>query len=159
MARSNGKLRAAHQAVYRQRRKLDLQPLRKPWDFMTSAEVKAMAWKAYRVAAWCLKPDLDDPQFTHMERRAMFAESLAEMFKDAVSAHAVTDGLIWPVDASTPPYRNYPRVWEMLCDDMPADWNPQYPVYNEVTPASACNTPGVLINADEGNANDRHFKL
>lgn len=155
MSRSKGLKHVAHQAVYRQRRKLELQPLNKPWDFMTSSEVKAMAWKAYRVAAWHLKPDLEDPQFTHMERRAMFAESLAEMFKDAVSAHAVTDGLIWPVDASTPPYRNYPRVWEMLCEDVPADWNPQYPVNQEVTPASASNAPGVLNIADEGN-NDAH---
>lgn len=158
MARSNGKLRAAHQAVYRQRRKLDLQPLRKPWDFMTSAEVKAMAWKAYRIAAWDLKPDLDNPRLTHMERRAAFAESLVEMFKDAVSAHAVTDGLIWPVDASTPPYRNYPRVWEMLCEDMPADWNPQYPVYQEVTPASVRTTPEAVTNADEGNVNALDFR-
>jgi hypothetical protein len=158
MGRSKGSLHAAHQAVYRERRKLELQPLRKPWDFMTSQEVKAMAWKAYRAAAWYLKPDLEESRFTHLELRSMFAESLAEMFKDALYAHTVSEGQCWPVDASTPPYRNYPRVWEMLCDDMPENWNPQYPVYQEVTPASARHTPEVVTNADEGNVNGINFK-
>jgi hypothetical protein len=54
MATRNRPLANQHQASYRQRRKLALQPIAKPWDFMTAAEVKEMAMKAYD-SAWNLK--------------------------------------------------------------------------------------------------------
>lgn len=157
MGTKNRAMANSHQATYRKRRLGVLQPLPKPWDFMTSSDVKEIALKAYRVAAWHLKPDLGDPRFTHLELRAMFAQSLSEMFNAAVSAHAVADGFVWPVDADTPDYRNYPRIWDSLCSDIPDSWNPQYPVYQEVAPASVCTTPEALTNADEGNVNERDF--
>lgn len=156
MGRSKGKLHAQHQAVYRERRKLGLTPVVKPWDYLCSAEVKEMAWKAYRVASFQISEslmELDGAHYTQQEWRERFAEMLAESFKDALTAHAVAEGGCWPVDADTPPYRNYPRVWEMLSNDTPTSWRPEYPLYTKVTPASTRNASGAVINADEGNAN------
>lgn len=128
------KSQAAAMVVYRQRVKNGLQPIKKPWDYLTSHEVKKMAWQAYRVAAWYLRDDLFEVEgrFTHEQLREAFAESLAEMFKDALSAHAVTEGGCWPVDADTPHYRNYPKVWGMLAGDVPQSWRPERNVYPEV---------------------------
>jgi hypothetical protein len=145
MGRSNGPTRAQHQAVYRKRRKLDLKPIRKPWDYLTSAEVKAMAWQAYRVAAWLMIEDCSGgPVRTHRERREAFATSLAEMFSDALMAHAVLEGECWPVTAETPPFRNYPRVWEMLSQDVPHSWRPEYPLYLDGA------TEGAPVVVDQG---------
>ena len=120
-----------HQRTWRLRRKLDLSPVPKAWDYLTSTEVKDMAWRAYRVASWHMRDDLGRFDRTHQELREAFAESLAEMFRDALSAHAVIEGLCWPITSKTPPYRNYPRVWEMLYEDVPDSWHPQYRLFKD----------------------------
>lgn len=150
-------LHREHQATYRERRKQGLQPLQKPWGFLCSGEVKDMAWQAYRVASWYMREDVQQgSNLTPEELREAFASSLAEMFSDAVMAHAVSEGGCWPVDGQTPPHRNYPRVWELLKNEVPASWRPEYPLYKEVAPAERCSAPGAVINVDEGNANDAH---
>jgi len=145
----------AHMKVYRDRKAAGLKPLPKPWDYLCSAEVKAMAWQAYRAASWDLREDMFEGRIAHQDLRERFAELLAEMFKDALAAHAVTEGSCWPVEPDTPPYRNYPRIWQMLVEGVPDTWRPEYPVYQEVTPASATNASGVVTTADEGNGNAR----
>jgi hypothetical protein len=129
MGRSNGPLRRQHQAVYRLRRKLALSPVRKPWDYLTCAEVKAMAWQAYRVASRGLIEDAEGGRFAHSRLREMFAEALAGSFRDALFSHAVTEGGCWPVTPDTPSYRDYPAIWAAFASGVPATWNPQYRVY------------------------------
>jgi hypothetical protein len=150
MGRSNGPLRAQHQALYRQRRKLQLKPIPRPWDYLTSAEVKSLAWQAYRVASWLMVEDVaaDGPVRTHREQRETFASTLAEMFTDALMAHAVDEGDCWPVTVETPPYRNYPRVWEMLSEDVPHSWRPEYRLYVDVL-ARGTGVPPVKRSATD----------
>jgi hypothetical protein len=126
------KSQAQHQSVYRKRRQAGLQPVDKPWDYLCCGEVKDMAWKAYRVAAWHLRQAMFEGNYSQRELREMFAESLGEMFKDALAAHAVNEGGCWPVDGSTPPYRNYPVIWDSHCDEVSKTWRPEYPVYPPV---------------------------
>lgn len=135
IANAMRKSQAAAQAVYRKRRKLGLQPLKKPWDYMTCAEVKNMAWQAYRVASFEVARAVvteDGRDVTHQRLREEFAALLAEMFNDAVMAHAVMEGGCWPVADDTPPYRNYPRVWELMSTEVPPEWRPEYPFYRPV---------------------------
>lgn len=126
------KSQASHQALYRQRRKHGLQPVKKPWDYLTCGEVKDMAWQAYMVASWYLREAVFEGRLSHKELRELFASSLGEMFTDALSAHAVLEGDCWPVDADTEPYRDYPTIWAAHSEAVPKSWRPEYPVYPSV---------------------------
>ena len=148
---------AVRQAAYVQRRKNGLQPVAKPWEWLTLSEVQKLALDAYKVASYALLQDAQESDFTVQCLREQFAQDLAETFKNALDAYAVTEGMCWPVDTDTPLHENYPLVWANLCGDVPEDWRPQYPVYKQVTPASVRTAPGAVINADEGNVNDCNF--
>ena len=157
MSTANHAQALKHKAAFRLRRKNGLEPLPKPWDWLDAAQVKEIALKAYYVATHGLLEDVQFGQLSEQELRQSFAESLTDVFRDLVIADAVTRGGCWPVDANTPPFRNYPQIAANMCADLPKDWKPQYPVYQEVTPASATNTPGVVINANEVNINEQDF--
>jgi hypothetical protein len=126
------KSQTSNQALYRKRRENGLQPLKKPWDYLTCAEAKSMVWKAYRVASWHMREGVFEGRLSHKELREMFASSLAEMFSDALSAHAVQEGDCWPVDVHTEPFRDYPTIWAAHCEEVPDSWRPEYPFYSPV---------------------------
>lgn len=150
-------LNVLHNVIYRERRKNGIKPARKPWDFLTSHEVKKMAWTAHKVASWYLREDALAKTMPHVRLREEFAVQLGEMFTSALLAHAVQEGDCWPVEGETPFYRDYVQVWKDLSHDVPYDWYPQYPLQERMPPASARNTPGGANNADEGNVNDHDF--
>lgn len=75
---------------------------------------------------------MEENHASTLELRQSFAENLADMFRDLALGDAVTRGGCWPVDANTPPFRNYPQIAAALCEDVPTDWRPQYPVYQNL---------------------------
>lgn len=129
MTTKNRDLATKHTALYRQRRKNGLQAVAKPWDWLSPADVKEIALKAYYVASHGLVEDLQDGRLTDQDLRQVFAMDLADLVRDLVLAQAVTRGGCWPVDAGTPRHQDYPQIAADLCADLPATWRPQYPVY------------------------------
>lgn len=142
MARINAKPSAPRQAVYRQRRQAGLQPMVKPWDWLSLAEVQKLAVEAYRSATFALS----DPEDQTSSPHEYFVGELARAFEVLVAGKAQGLGL-------TCAPANAKHYAQCLREDVPANWRPQYPVYKQLTPASVCGTPGVLTNADEGNVN------
>lgn len=101
MSTKNHDLAKAHKAAFRQRRKNGLQAVAKPWDWLSLAEVKEMALRAYYVASHGLVEDVQGDSFDVQELRQVFAMNLADLMRDLVLAQAVTRGGCWPVDAGT----------------------------------------------------------
>jgi hypothetical protein len=136
-----------HQTDYRYRVKKGLKPALKPWYWLSLADVQKLAKEAYMSATHQLS-DIDslpdDPY-------PLFVEVLSEAFNVLVAASAQEVG----VRCAPANSQHYAKC---MRDDLPADWRPQYPVYKQVTPERVCTSPGVVINADEGNVNDTHFK-
>lgn len=135
-------LHARHQATYRERRKQGLQPVKKPWDWITVAQVQELAKEAYLMASH----DLSDAQEWPSEPDAAFVQELASVFEILLSAMAQKRS-IRCAPASAEHYA------QMMRSALPATWRPQYPLYQKLTPASATNASGAVINADEGNVN------
>jgi len=115
MSTQNRDLAREHMSAFRQRRKNGLQPVSKPWEWLS------------------------------------LADELAQAFECLVNGAADGKGI-----ARGPRARHYAAC---LREGVPADWRPQYPVYQKVIPASAANTPRMVINADEGNANEHDSRL
>lgn len=136
-------LHARHQAVYRERRKLGLQPLVKPWDWLSVPEVQELAKEAYLIASH----ELCDQEEWPSEPAGSFAEELAQAFALLVAAAAQKRAIrCAPANAE--------HYAQRMRESLPAAWRPQYPLYQKVTPASATNASGVVTNVDEGNADD-----
>jgi hypothetical protein len=133
MSTKNHDLALKHKAAFRQRRKNGLQPIAKPWGWLSLAEVKEMALKAYYVASHGLVEDVQDGRLTDQELRQVFATDLADLMRDLVLAHAVTRGGCWPVDAGTPAHQDYPQIAADMCADLPPGWRPQYPLFKPQT--------------------------
>lgn len=129
MTPKNPTLALKHKADFRARRKAGLVAIDKPWDWLSAAEVKQIALKAYHVASHGLVEDLQDDRFSVQELREVFAANLADLLRDLVMAQAVTRGGCWPVGPETPAYANYPRIADALCADLPESWRPQYPLF------------------------------
>jgi hypothetical protein len=147
MGRSKGSLHAAHQAVYRERRKAGFVAAPKPWDWLTVADVKKIALQAYRSATYALS----DPTDQTDNPRAYFVEELTQAFTVLFSGAAQDAGIAGGLAHA----QHYAQC---LLEGTPAHWNPQYPVYKQVTPASTCDASGAVTNADEGNVNGINFK-
>jgi hypothetical protein len=134
-------------AAFRQRCKAGLVAASKPWDWLTAADVKKIALQAYRSATYALS----DPTDQTDNPRAYFVEELTQAFTVLFSGAAQDAGIAGGLAHA----QHYAQC---LLEGTPAHWNPQYPVYQELTPASAANTPEVVTNADEGNVNAHDFK-
>lgn len=147
MERSTGSKHAEHQADYRQRRKNGLQPMTKPWDWLTLADVQKLAVEAYRSVTYAASDPEDQATYPHED----FVSQLGEAFRVLIAGQAQSLGI------SCAP-ANAMHYAACLREDVPANWQPQYPVYKKLTPASASNTPEAVTNADEGNVNDNNFK-
>jgi hypothetical protein len=129
-----------HKAAFLERRKAGLVAVVKPWGWISAAEVKALAVKAYNVASFDLVEDVQGGALSDQELRQAFACNLAELISDLVMAHAVTQGSCWPVTSETPLYQNYPQIAANLCATLPPTWRPQYPLFK---PKTALQTGGV----------------
>lgn len=140
MSTQNRDLAREHMSAFRQRRKNGLQPVIKPWGWLSLAEVQNLAIEAYRVASFELLADLQESRLTVQEKRETFVENLVDMFRDLVRADAVTRAGCWPVNARTADYRNYPKIAAALCASVPADWRPQYPVFQKIVTTSMTGT-------------------
>jgi hypothetical protein len=142
------KLSQTRQAKYSRRKRHGLKPVLKPWHWLTLDQVQELAKEAYHIASYDLHDVTDWPQ----DPAAHFAEGLASAFEVLTAAVAQKAGI-----------RCAPARAEGFAQHMRAglapDWRPQYPMYQKLTPASATNASGAVINADEGNVNDRDFKL
>jgi hypothetical protein len=136
-----------HKSAFRQRRKAGLVVAPKPWDWLTAAEVKKIALQAYRSATYALS----DPTDQTDNPRAYFVEELTQAFTVLFSGAAQDAGIAGGLAHA----QHYAQC---LLEGTPAHWNPQYPVYQVVTPASVISTPEVVTNADEGNVNAYDFK-
>jgi hypothetical protein len=149
MATRNRPLANQHQANYRQRRKLALQPIAKPWDWLSLAEVQKLAVQGYRSASFATLPEspTDALSVADFQRsRDDFAYGLTQAFECLVDAAADVSGI-----KRGPMAKHYAAC---LREDVPAAWRPQYSFYFEVAPASVLTTPEAVTNADEGNVND-----
>lgn len=124
-------LHVQRQSAYRQRKKTGVKPLPSPWAWMTIAEAKEIALQAFRVASWHMREDVAEGRLSDQDLREAFADSLAEMFKHAISAHAVSNGGCWPVDDQTPSYADHLQIWRNLSAEVPDTWRPQYPLYEQ----------------------------
>lgn len=133
MSTKNRQLGAQHKAAFRQRRKAGLQPVAKPWDWISAADVKELALKAYYVATHGMVEDVHAGQLSDQELRELFAGNLADLMRDLVMAQAVLKGGCWPVESDTPPYQDYPRIAAVMCADLPQTWRPQYPLFKSQT--------------------------
>lgn len=104
-----------------QRRRKGLQRVESPWSWVTIADVKKLAAEAYRMASYDsreihLEPDLQGPE--------LFCDSLVETFEALVRGHAQQAGLVmgtW----------SYVDQVAKLRSSVPADWEPQYPLFAE----------------------------
>lgn len=144
---SSLQLRASHQNAYRERLKSGLQPISKPWDWLTISDVQKLAVEAYRATTFALS----DPDDQTINPRGYFAEQLIQALETLVADAAQIEGI------SCAP-ANAMHYAACLRADLPAQWRPQYPVYQKKAPASVCTTPEAMTNADEGNANAHDFK-
>jgi len=129
MSTRNHDLAKVHKAAFRQRRKNGLQPIDKPWGWLSITEVKQIALKAYYVATHGLLEDVRGNRFNAQDMRQVFACNLADLMRDLLMAQAVSKGGCWPVTPDTPSYQNYPQIAANLCADLPPTWRPQYPLY------------------------------
>lgn len=119
----SGTTSAVRQAAYVKRRKNGLQPVAKPWDWLTLAEVKELAAEAYLAATH----GLSDPSDWPSEDRAFFVSELASAFEVLVAGKAQGLGIrCAPAGA-----QHYAAC---LREDVPSSWRPQYPIYKEVAP-------------------------
>lgn len=147
MERTTDTLHAQRQAVYRMRRKLGLMPLPKPWDWLSANEVKQLAMEAYLSATHAASDSDDQAPYP----REFFVAQLTQAFEVLVAGKAQSLGIACaPAGAM--------HYAACLREDTPADWNPQYPVYKKIAPASVCTTPEAGINADKDNVNEQDFR-
>jgi len=147
MERTIGTLHAQHQAAYRMRRKLGLTPFSKPWDWLSANEVKQLAMEAYLAATH----DASDSDDQAPNPREFFVAQLTQAFEVLVAGKAQSLGIACAPSGSM-------HYATCLRERTPADWNPQYPVYKKIAPASVCTTPEAVTNADKDNVNEQDFR-
>jgi hypothetical protein len=143
MANTNRAQHAGHQAAYRQRLAAGAQAISKPWEWLTRSQVQELALQAYRSATYALA----DPEDWPDDARACFIAELTQAFEVLASSAAQNAGIAGGLAGA----QHYAQC---MLEDTPADWNPQYPIYKQVTPASTRDASGVVINAATDNAND-----
>lgn len=155
--RVNSKNHAEHQTAYRDRRKLGLVPVEKPWQWLSRFELIELVWSAYKVSTWYSRDDAIEPMEhqTARELREAWVDELAKCFKDALYAYAAERGQCWFEDDGVAQCARYVEVWKSLQGEVDPGWRPQYPLYKKLAPAERCSAPGALTSADEGSANDR----
>lgn len=156
----NSKNHAQHQVTYRERRKLAMVPVARPWEWLSRYELIDLVWKAYKVSTWNMREDAIEPM-DHQDPRELreaWVEEMAKCFKDALYAYAGEAGGCWFMDEGVPQCARYAQIWKSFQDDVAPGWRPQYPLYKKVSPASARTAPGDVITADEGNRDDHDFR-
>jgi len=156
----NSKNHAKHQVTYRERRKLAIVPVERPWEWLSRYELIDLVWKAYKVSTWNMREDAIAPM-EHQDARGLreyWVDEMAKCFKDALYAAAAERGGCWFMDDGQPQCARYVDIWKQFQSEVAPDWRPQYPLYKKVSPASAANAPGDVTTADEGNGNASDFR-
>lgn len=137
----------------RDRKKAGLVALPSPWAWLRMKGAQEVLIKAYKLATWNARhhPD-DEPGLSDQQRREMFAQELADTFRDALFAHAVDHAQCWPVTPETPHHQNYPAVWQALQEDLDASWRPEYPQFGKPVPEATKEAPEALPEASKQGA-------
>lgn len=147
-------LSVTRQAKYERRKQQGVKLAPNPWSWLTLADVQKLAVDAYKVASH----QVHGLGWPHDKAREYFADELMVRFSMFLAVKAVEAGMPLTVVPGVGPneqsvIRDAARLRKKV-----ANWRPQYPVYQQVTPASAANASGVVINADEGNVNEHDSK-